>query len=172
MTLILETERLTIRQAIPADAPFILELLTSEKWLKYIGDRGVRSLHSAQMYIHETLVGSYEKNGFGLYILERNDVRKPVGLAGFVKRDYLDNPDLGFAMLETYEGLGFAYEATNNLLKYGKNVLHFEVIHAITAVNNEASQSLLKKLGMKSEGTITPPGGKEAICLFSFELTS
>ena len=88
---IFTTKRLIVRFAKISDKQFIFNLLNAPKWLKYIGDRGIKTLKNAEEYIQEKLILNYEKNGFGLYVMEQIETKCPIGICGFVKRDYLDS---------------------------------------------------------------------------------
>ena len=104
---ILETNRLVIRELDPAlDAEFMFELLNSPKFIQYIGDRGVRSVSQAATFIETRYQPSYELHGYGLYTVERIADGKQVGICGFVRRDSLPGPDIGFAFLPEYERNG------------------------------------------------------------------
>ena len=83
--IVVETERLTRRHASSEDADFVLRLLNEPSFLRYIGDRGVRTLDDARRYIADRLIDSYERNGFGLWVVERN-MAVPLGICGLVKR--------------------------------------------------------------------------------------
>lgn len=101
---ILETERLVLRHLTVEDSEFILELLNDPSWLRFIGDKGVRTLDAARDYILKNLVAMYEKLGFGLYLVEIKGEGVPVGICGLVKRDSLEDVDIGFAFLPKYRG--------------------------------------------------------------------
>ena len=85
--IVLETERLRLRQFTPEDAAFVLELLNEPSWLRFIGDRGVRTLDDAREYLRKGALASYAQHGFGLYATERKDGGDPIGICGLVKRD-------------------------------------------------------------------------------------
>ena len=151
---ILETERLSIRELeAELDAEFTLRLLNSPKFIKYIGDRKVRSIDEARVFIRDRYRKSYDEHGYGLYAVElRADSNsEQVGICGFVKRDSLPAPDLGFAFLPEYEGKGFGFESANALLDFGRETLKFSEVLAITTTDNEASGKLLTKLGFGFE---------------------
>ena len=114
--MIAETSRLRIREAVEGDAHFVNELLNSPGFLRYIGDRGVRSDEDALAYIRKNYHGSYLTNGFGLNIVELKSDATPVGVCGLVKRDSLPEPDLGFAFLPAFEGLGYGTESASVVL--------------------------------------------------------
>src|SRR5688572_5247931 len=96
---ILETERLILQQFSIEDAEFILELLNEPSVIRNIGDRGVRTLEDAHAYILRVPIASYEKNGFGLYLVMLKDTSEPIGMCGLIKRDTLEDVDIGYAFL-------------------------------------------------------------------------
>jgi len=153
---IAQTERLTIAEATPEDAPFFVTLMNSPTWIKYIGDRSINTLEDAVNYINNSLIQSYETNGFGLYIVYLKKENYPVGICGFVQRDYLEHPDIGFAILPEYEKKGFMIEACNAIMLYGRQDLKLTSVLGITTEENQASIRLLEKIGLKQTGTISP----------------
>lgn len=165
---ILETERTILSEVLPEDAAFVLDLLNQPSFIKYIGDRNVRDIEQAREYIASRFTKSYEQFGFGMWKVESKIDRTPIGLCGFVKRDYLDAPDIGFAFLAAFEGKGFGFETAFAALKFGRNSLGFERVLAITTPDNENSIKLLGKLNFKFENLITAPTGEE-LNLFSLD---
>ena len=164
---IIETNRLILRKFILDDAGFVLELLNSPSWLKYIGDRNVKNLEDAKNYISDKLISSYIKNGFGLYeiILKKDNI--PVGMCGLIKRDTLENIDLGFALSPVFTGNGYAFEAAFATLNYAKTVLKLERIIAITTTENKNSINLLEKLKFVFEKMVRLSYEEEELMLFS-----
>ncbi|WP_375558963.1 GNAT family N-acetyltransferase [Bernardetia sp. OM2101] len=145
---ILETERLLIEEANLNDASFFLELLNSPNWLEFIGDRNIKSLEDARKYVQESLIDNYTKNDFGFYKMSLKKSNEAIGAVGFLKRDYLDFPDIGYAILPNYEGKGYVSEAAQAVFEYGKNKLHLKEIVAFTTEENLASQKILLKIGL------------------------
>jgi RimJ/RimL family protein N-acetyltransferase len=143
---LLQTERLELREFAVDDAPLVLELVNDPLWIRFIGDRNVRSLDAARDYIAK-LRRSYEENGFGLYLVERRSDREPLGMCGLVKRDTLPAPDIGFAFLERHRGEGYALEAARATLDYARAQLGLARVLAIATADNERSGNLLMKLG-------------------------
>ena len=155
---VLETERLTLRKLDSAlDAEFIFELLNTPKFIQYIGDRGVRSADEASDFIEDRYRQSYRDHGYGLYAIELKTDNTAVGLCGFVRRESLEGPDLGFAFLPEYEGRGYGYESADAMMAFGREKLGFTDIRAITSLDNEASVHLLEKLGFSFTGLIDSP---------------
>lgn len=165
---ILETERLTLRQlSSEDDAELILELLNEPSFLQNIGDRGVRTMEDARRYILNGPVASYERFGFGLYRVGLKAEDVPIGMCGLVKRDGLQDVDIGFAFLPAFWGKGYAFESASAVMAYGREVLGIERIVAVVAPHNEASINVLRKLGLQFEGMIRLPGQDEEIFLFA-----
>ncbi len=169
-TILLETERLILREAELTDHEFFLNLLNTPKWKQYIGDRGINTNSDSKDYIQERLINNYSANGFGFYVMVLKKSESPIGICGFVKRDFLDYQDFGFALLPAYERKGYTYEAGLSTLKYGENHLGFTKILAITSKENAASQKLLEKLGFESNSTIIEPSSGEGLSLYSKEI--
>jgi RimJ/RimL family protein N-acetyltransferase len=162
---ILDTERLVLREVTSTDAAFILDLLNQATFKKYIGDRGVRTLEQAREYIAARFTKSYWENGFGLYLMELKADATPIGLCGFVRRKELPDPDIGFALLPQFEKKGFAYEAAEAVMRYGRQTLMLSRVLAITTLDNESSGRLLEKIGLSFEREIEM--GNETLKLFS-----
>lgn len=164
---ILETERTILRKVTTDDAEFILDLLNQPSFIKYIGDRNVRSVDEAREYIESRFLASYENHGFGLYAVELKTERTPIGICGFVKRDSLPDADIGFAFLAQFEKQGYGFETADAMMTYGRNVLNLERVLAIVSQGNESSCRLLEKLGFKFEHLIEV--ADEKLQLFSSE---
>lgn len=165
---VLETERLTLRLQTTEDADFILELVNDPSWLQFIGDRGVRTVEDAREYILNS-INMYEKSGFCFYLVERKEDNIPLGICGLVKRDALEDVDIGFAFLPTYWGKGYAYEAASAVLAYGLDTLGLKRIVAITTQDNHASAKLLEKVGLKFERLVQLSNDEEELRLFSLD---
>jgi RimJ/RimL family protein N-acetyltransferase len=149
---ILETERLTLRYLQLSDAPFILELVNSPGWLRYIGDRKIHTVEQAEQYLLNGPLKSYADHGFGLCLVAlRAQEGTSIGLCGLLKRDSLDHPDLGFAFLPAYTGAGYGYEIASATLAHARQQHQLTDIGAITLPTNEPSIRLLRKLGMQFE---------------------
>ena len=166
---ILSTDRLIIRELdAEVDADFINRLLNSEKFIQYIGDRNVRSSEDAHAFIRDRYRKSYEDHGYGLYCVELKDGTQ-VGMCGFVRRDTLPAPDIGFAFLPEFEGRGYGFESAAAMMTYGRDQLGFSEVLAITTIDNEASGKLLEKIGFEFDKNIDTPEG-ETLKLFRAEM--
>lgn len=169
MASIFETERLLIREFNIDDVEFIITLLNTPTWLQFIGDRGVKNIEDAKNYLINGPMKSYRENGFGLSMVEMKDGSVPIGMCGLIKRDSLDDIDIGFAMLPQYAGNGYGYEAASATMDHAKKTIGLNRVVAITVIDNIYSIGMLKKLGMQFEKMIRLDEEKE-LMLFSKEI--
>ncbi len=148
---ILETERLVLRQFSTEDAEFILELVNEPSFIQNIGDRGVRTLEDARSYILRVAISSYEKNGFGLYLVELQDSCQAIGMCGLIKREGLEDVDIGYAFLPRFWLKGYAVEAAAAVKGYARDAHGLKRLVAITDPANQGSIRVLEKIGLKYE---------------------
>jgi len=156
---ILRTERLLLRKLDLHDAGFILELSNETAFIRFIGDKGVRTLADAREYLLKGPIASYERWGFGLYSTcipggSAATHGTAIGICGLVKRDSLPDVDLGFAFLSRYRSKGYAVESASAVLHYARTALRLHRIVAITAPDNAGSIAVLEKIGLVFERMI------------------
>jgi len=164
---VLRTERLVLRWLSIEDAEFIYELVNDPDWLRYIGDRGVRTLDDARSYLLYGPIAMYAEHGFGLYRVELRESGTPIGMCGLLKRETLEDVDVGFAFLPQFRSRGYAYEAAAATLAYGRQALGLTRIVAIVSPENHISMRLLRKLGLEFERQLQLAPGAAEVCLFS-----
>lgn len=163
---LIETDRLRLREFTLDDAPFVLKLVNEPAWLENIGDKSVHSLDDACNYLLQGPIKSYQDNGYGLYLTELKLKGEPVGMCGLVKREFFENPDVGFAFLPQYWGLGFASEAARATLDYAQQHLHINTVLGLTSMGNASSMRVLEKIGLKFDKVVDLPGYDEQSRLF------
>lgn len=158
MSPLFETERLNVFPVVIADAPFILKLLNTKGWLKYIGDRGVRTLDDAQNIIRDRYIQHYNEHGFGIYTVFLKAENIPIGVVTLIRKPYLEAEDIGYALIDEYQGKGYAKEATQALLAFAQTKLGLNKLVAVTNVDNNRSMKLLEKIGFQFEKIIINEG--------------
>lgn len=151
METVIETERLILRKFTVDDAPFMLELLNTTSWLRFIGDRNVHSIEEAEQYLINGNIKSYEIYGFGFYAVIENSSQKLIGMCGLKKRDSLEDVDIGFAFMPNFMGKGYGFEAASATLEYAQTMLKLEKVIAIVNPENQLSIALIKKIGLQFE---------------------
>lgn len=167
---VLETDRLVLRRLSVDDGAFILQLLNDPSWLRFIGDRGVRTLEDARNYILTGPMDMYERLGFGLFLTERKSDSAPIGICGLIKRDALEDVDIGFAFLPDFRKKGYAREAAAAVMEHARSAFGLRRLVAITSPDNEASIRLLEKLGLRFEATVSLAGDSHEVSLFAADL--
>ena len=157
--IILDTERLSLREFTPLDAPFLLELLNEPGWLRNISTPGVHSRNDALAWAEGRLFKAYRELGHGFWAIERHEDGELVGMCGLFKRPTLPEPDLGYAL-----------EAARGCVVHARQVMGWKTLMAITAPDNQPSVSLLGKLGFVEEGQKQLEGYNEPSRVFSLVL--
>ena len=157
------TARLLLNELTVNDAAFIKKLVNTEGWIKFIGERNVKSHEDAVAYIQKII----DNPNTNYLVVTRRDSQIPIGIVTFIKRDYLEHHDIGFAFLPQYIGQGYAYEATAAVLEsLLKNPLH-QCILATTLKKNINSIRLLERLNFKFDREIE--AGNEKLSVYAFK---
>lgn len=144
-----ETARLRFSATNRNDAAFLLELMNDPGYLEFIGDRGVRDIAGAIDYIENTMRPSYQKYGFGFWLVRRIEDSTPIGYAGLVNRGHLPIVELGYAFMARFGGKGYASEAVAAILNVARQQPELNQLGAIVTPDNERSIRLLTKLGFR-----------------------
>lgn len=157
MDVIMETERLILRKFTVDDALFMLELLNTPTWLRFIGDRNVHSIKEAKQFLLDDHIKSYETYGFGFYAVVIKATCELIGMCGLKKRDSLEDVDIGFAFMPDFTGKGYGFEAAGATLSYAQEALELKKIIAIVNPENADSIKLIKKIGLQFEKMVRLP---------------
>jgi len=168
--IVVETERLRLRHFTVDDGGFILRLLNEPSFIKNITDKGVRTLDDAQAYILSGPLASYQRFGFGLNQVELKDSGVPIGMCGLLKRDALEDADLGYAFLPEYWSNGYARESAAAVMAGASRTFGLRRVVAVTNTDNERSIRVLEKLGFRYEKMIIVHENEPAIKLFASDL--
>lgn len=167
------TDRLIIAKISTNDAAFIKELVNTPSWLKFIGDRHIRTIEDATTYIENNHLKSYEDFGFGFYkVMRKSDPEIAIGTCGLAKRPQLEDIDIGFGFLPDHEGKGYGLEASKAIISLAREQFKIKKICAICTANNELSIRLLEKLGMHFEKKVIPFENDEELLLYVANLES
>lgn len=168
--IVLETDRLTLSRLSGDDAGFILGLVNEPAFVRYIGDKGVRTLDDAREYLMTGPVASYEQHGFGMYRVGLTEAAVPIGICGLIRRDGLEDVDIGFAFLPEFWGRGYATESARAVMDHEPGRFGLRRVVAITDPDNIASMRVVENLGFRFEGLVRLPGDDVEIKLFGIDL--
>jgi [ribosomal protein S5]-alanine N-acetyltransferase len=138
----LQSNRLLLQPLRLNDAGFLLNLVNTPDWVRFIGDRNVKSEATALKYTQSIL----DNPDVIYWVVRLKDTKTPVGIISLVKRDYLNHPDLGFAFLPDHSGKGYAFEAATAVLTTLSLPGEHSVLLAVTIPQNTRSIALLERL--------------------------
>ncbi len=164
-----ETERLILRPMSLDDAEFILDLYNRPKFIQFIGDRHLKTISDAENYIKSRFLPQFEKLGYGNYLMLTKEGNHKIGGVGIFEREGLDVVDIGFSLLDEFEGKGYAYEAAMKVKSIGMDDFNLKKISAITTKDNFSSQKLIEKLGLKFQKFVTIPDDTEELMYYETE---
>lgn len=167
---LLETERLELGVIGEEDAEIMLAIWNDPAFIRNVSDRGVRTIDEAREAVREGAQKMFEDYGYGPYWMQLKSDGTRIGICGLFKRENLDDPDIGFAVLPDWIGKGYAGEAASAVVAYAREGLGLPALTAIVSPANEPSIGLIKKLGMSFDRMITMPGDDDAIQLYSMPL--
>jgi len=170
--IITETERLRIRYLTENDAAFALELYTSEPFLRFVGDKSLSSVDDARQYLIDGPIKMYQTHGIGLYMVELKESMIPIGICGLIKRDSLDDIDIGYGFLPEYFGQGYGYESAQAVMNFGGNELKLQKVVAITTADNASCIKLLSRLGLSFVRNLEEPEVQPALGLYEISFPS
>jgi len=151
---VLETDRLSFSDLTQDEAGFILELLNEPAFVRFIGDRGVRTLEDARNYLEKGPQASYQRFGFGLWLVRLKSTQEALGICGLMKRDSLQDTDIGYAFLERHWGNGYAGEAALAVRDYARFNLNLKRLVAVVDPDNTRSIKVLEEIGLTYERLI------------------
>ncbi len=163
------TERLTLRWFTEDDAALMLAVWNDPGFVRHVGDRGIRTLAEARDALAHGILAMYRDHDYGPYRVATKDGDEPIGICGLFLRDYLDDPDIGFALLPDFCRKGFAFEAALAVLDEAKT-MRLDRVAAIVSPENIASIGLIEKLGLSLAERMRPPGEARDVLLYAIDL--
>lgn len=167
--MLLESERLIIREAKVSDAPFYFELFNDPDWIENINDKGLKTVEETEIYLKDILLKNLNLGGLGFYTVILKETNQPIGCSSALQRDKLEYIDIGYGFLPKGRGKGYAFEASQLIIEYVKTTFKQEKVYAFTMSKNKASQNLLKKLGFIYIGMQTIfEGEKDCVYEYNF----
>lgn len=168
----LETDRLQLRWLSEDDAGLMLAIWNDPAFIRFVGDRGVRTLDEALTAMRDGVLKLYRDFSYGPYRLALKDSDEAMGICGLFKRDNLEYPDLGYGLLPEFCGRGYAFEAAEAVTTHAREHMKLTELCAIVTPENARSVHLLEKLGMAAGGRIRMPGDDEDVVVYRIVLDS
>lgn len=143
----IETERLFTKPLTLKYASFITELLNTEGWLRFIGEKNVKDEPAAAAYIQKIM----DNPTCHYWVVHEKLSNNPIGIITLIQRDFLDNVDFGFAFLPQFFNKGYAYESSKAVLDSLLASKLYAFVLAIVLPENLSSIKLIEKLNFKFE---------------------
>ncbi len=166
----LETKRLSLRWLTLDDAELMLAVWNDPTFVRYVGDRQIRTIEAARVALEEGALKLFSDYGYGPFRVALISDDTPVGVCGLFRRLGLDEPDIGFAILPGYWRKGLAYEAASAVVRHAKCDLHLDRLTAIVSPENAASVALIEKLGLQFERMHRLPGDDDDVAIYGTKL--
>ncbi|MEM6320523.1 MAG: GNAT family N-acetyltransferase [Bacteroidota bacterium] len=153
MNTIIETERLIIREMGQNDINEMLALHSDPEVHRYLGNKTITSRKKMEQIIN-SLVQQYDDYGVGRWAMIHKQTKAFIGWTGleFVTKTVNQHQnfyDLGYRLVKTYWGQGFATESAIASIQYGFDQLNLPTINAMADKENGASNYILKKIGLQ-----------------------
>ena len=170
MEIKLQTERLQLRWLTLDDAELMLAVWNDRAFVRFVGDRGIRTLDEARTTMQEGALKLFSDHGYGPFRMALADSDAPIGICGLFRRDGLDDPDIGFATLPDYCGKGYAHEAACAVIDHARDDLELPRLTAIVSPENEASVGLIRKLGLRFERMHRMDDDDDDVAIYGMQL--
>jgi RimJ/RimL family protein N-acetyltransferase len=145
--IILETERLIIREHVLSDAPFFFTLNSNYNVVKYTEDSSFKTIEEAEKIV-QYVINQYKENGYGRWLVAEKETGNPIGWCGLKFHTDTKETDIGYRLLESAWGKGYATESAKACIDYGFKHFNLNRIIGDAIKENTASINVFKKLGM------------------------
>ena len=164
-----DSARLRLRTLSLDDAAFYLKVVNTPLFVRWIGDRQIRTEAQAREALAVGPLTMQSMRGFSLCLVERKSDGVAIGMCGLIKRASLADVDLGYAYLPEFAGQGYASEAAIAVLAHARTLGLTRVV-AITTPGNDASDAVLRRAGMHFESMLVLSADEAPVQLFSIAL--
>ena len=149
MKIILETNRLLLREFDISDAESFYELNLNPNVIKYTGNSAFKGIDEAKAFLEN--YSDYQRNGFGRWAVINKSTQQFIGWCGLKYDEKLDETDIGFRFFEHFWNQGFATESAKACINYGFEKLNLKTIVGRAMKENTASIKVLEKIGLQYE---------------------
>ena len=152
--MILETERLILREMTDADFPALCKILRDEKAM-YAYEHAF-SDEEAKTWL-ENQKRRYAKYGIGLWAVVLKETGEMIGQCGLTWQPLGDGtqmPEVGYLLEKSAWHKGYAAEAARACRDYAFDTLGFDEVCSIIRDNNLPSQAVARRNGMTAKGRL------------------
>ena len=146
--MIIETERLLLREMQPTDYPALSKILQDADVM--YAYEGPFSDTETQEWLNKQLKKNYEEHGFGLWAVVLKATGEMIGNCGLTMQKYKDTQvlEVGYLFQKAFWHKGFATEAAKACRDYAFTKLDVKEVFSIIRDSNTASQNVAKRNAM------------------------
>ncbi|WP_162415611.1 GNAT family N-acetyltransferase [Cyclobacterium roseum] len=155
-----------LRLVTEQDAPLLYDLMTGANWLSHIGDRGIKTVTDAKQYILDKMHPELSVKGFVNHVIIDAETKEEVGTCSLHNREGVEGLDVGYAILESFEGNGYATASAPKVVELAIHTHGAEIVRAITTDSNTGSCRVLEKIGFQHDGYVQLQKGNEQFKLY------
>ncbi len=161
-SIVIETERLFLREWLPEDFHHFKPIATNPKVMKYIGTGELWSDERIKRFIDNN-IALHKKFGFCLWALIYKETQNLIGICGLSVLNQPDEIEIGWWLAPEYWGKGLATKVAQAVMSYGFEHLNLQRIVSIAQPSNQRSIQVMEKLGMHFEKMSTDRCGIEVV---------
>jgi ribosomal-protein-alanine N-acetyltransferase len=154
MNVILETDRLVLREYTADDAPAFFQLNSDPEVMRYVPDEPMKSVDQAREILVTRPLADYRQRGYGRWACILKSNGEHIGFCGLKFLQEIGGVDLGFRFTPSNWGKGLAIEAACASVKYGFGGLNLDQIVGLADAENRGSIRVLEKVGMQFTGLV------------------
>jgi RimJ/RimL family protein N-acetyltransferase len=155
MKVILETDRLLLREFVEEDAEAFFELNSDPEVVRFVPDKPLLSVEQARQLLVDHPISDYRKHGFGRGACILKSTGEQIGFAGLKYLEELGEVDVAYRLLPRHWGQGFATEVALASVRFGFANLGLRQIIGLVMPENTASARVLEKTGLRYVETVT-----------------
>ncbi|MFT5919776.1 MAG: RimJ/RimL family protein N-acetyltransferase [Granulosicoccus sp.] len=149
----LQTERVVLKEMTMDQVDHLVELDSDPEVMHFITDGEPRPREHHLAAIPKLLKYAEENPGLGLWTAYQKDTKEFMGW--YILKHLLETGEveIGFRLRKKFWGHGYSTEVSKAIVNHGFVAVGLNRIIAITRPDNLASQAVIKKIGLKEEGT-------------------
>lgn len=147
--LIMETERLMLREMTPSDLGALCKIMCDEEGMRPAYERAFRP-EEVQGWLNRHL-NRYRKDGFGLWAVVLKETNQMIGQCGLTRQTWKEKEvlEIGYLFQKEHWHRGYATEAAIACKEYAFSVLQAKDVYSIIRDTHVASQRVALRNGMR-----------------------
>jgi [ribosomal protein S5]-alanine N-acetyltransferase len=154
MKVILETDRLFLREYVEEDAEAFFKLNSDPEVLRFVPDKRLLNVEQARQILVDHPIADYRNTALAVAPASSKSTGEEIGFAGLKYLEEFGEVDVAFRLMRTHWGLGLATEASLASVRFGFADLALKSIIGLVIPENIASVRVLEKTGLRYAETV------------------